>query len=104
MKLSSSHLSPMADVSQSILTTRQWRRLVARRRRERRGIILIFVIVLLMLLAIMGTAYLATSRADRIALRGNGALAGTTVPPPARPQPPRHAFRGDANPRQERDH
>ena len=55
------------------------RRRVARHR-GRRGIILIFVVVLLMLLAIMGTAYLATSRADRLALNGNGAIAGTTSP------------------------
>jgi hypothetical protein len=72
--------SPMADVLQNTVTTKQWRRLVVRRRRERRGIILIFVVVLLMLLAIMGTAYLATSRADRTPIRGNGVVAGTTSP------------------------
>lgn len=35
--------------------------------------ILIFVVVLLVLLAIMGTAYLAASRADRLAVTGRGA-------------------------------
>lgn len=56
----------------------------ARRRfivvRQRRGVVLIFVVVLLTLLAIMGTAYLATSRLDRQALTGRGALPGTLLP------------------------
>jgi hypothetical protein len=41
--------------------------------RSDRGVILIFVVVLLVLLAIMGTAYLAASRADRLAVTGRGA-------------------------------
>ena len=45
--------------------------------RQRRGVVLIFVVVLLTLLAIMGTAYLASSRLDRQALTGRGALPGT---------------------------
>lgn len=48
--------------------------------RPRRGIILIFVVVLLVLLAIMGTAYLATTRADLVALRGRGAGATNVRP------------------------
>ena len=73
--------SPMADVLQNTVTTKEWRRLIVRRRRERRGIILIFVVVLLMLLAIMGTAYLATSRADRTPVRNNGATVGSVAAP-----------------------
>lgn len=46
------------------------------RHEPRRGIILIFVVVLLVLLAVMGTAYLASSRADRVQLAGRGAAAG----------------------------
>lgn len=56
---------------------------VLRRRgpgRQRRGIVLIFVVVLLTLLAIMGTAYLATSRIDRQAITGRGALPGANTP------------------------
>ncbi len=50
------------------------------RRRERRGIILVFVVVLLVLLAIMGTAYLATTRADLITIRGRGAGPNANAP------------------------
>jgi hypothetical protein len=48
--------------------------------RQRRGIILVFVVVLLVLLAIMGTAYLATTRADLVTLRGRGAGLSNTKP------------------------
>ncbi len=49
----------------------RWSR--TRTRPSERGVILIFVVVLLVLLAIMGTAYLAASRADRLAVTGRGA-------------------------------
>jgi hypothetical protein len=45
------------------------------RRRDRHGIVLVFVVVLLVLLAIMGTAFLAVSRADRQNVTGRGASA-----------------------------
>jgi hypothetical protein len=63
-----------------VVSTRQVRRLLDRRR-GRRGIVLIFVVVLLMLLAIMGTAYLAASRADRTAIVSRGALGENKAPP-----------------------
>ncbi|MFT3788990.1 MAG: hypothetical protein QM770_22925 [Tepidisphaeraceae bacterium] len=54
---------------------------IVRPARQRRGIVLIFVVVLLVLLAVMGTAYLAVSRADRLAITGRGAgLSGGKKP------------------------
>ena len=50
------------------------------RRPQRRGIILVFVVVLLVLLAIMGTAYLATTRADLVTIRGRGAGPNSNTP------------------------
>lgn len=51
-----------------------------RPRRGQRGIILVFVVVLLVLLAIMGTAYLATTRADLVTVRGRGAGLNPNTP------------------------
>jgi hypothetical protein len=48
---------------------------------QKRGIILVFVVVLLTLLAVMGTAYLATSRADRQSITGRGAGPNGSVRP-----------------------
>ena len=76
----------LANVARSPATARDPRRSppgTCRRRavrRERNGIVLVFVVVLLTLLGIMGTAYLASSRLDRQAIVGRGALPDQATP------------------------